>query len=253
VHIDWWTLALQGTNFLVLVWLLQHFLYKPVLAVIQRRQQATDRLLADARTTQHAAEGLRHELEQQQAILVRDRASAIEAARSDAETERKRLLEQATAEAARILADGRQAADRQRELIAKDVNDRAGQLALAIARRLLERAPNTAVEPFLERICARLQALSVEAKAALVGSMASGHGIELVTAAALAESEQASCLHRLAETLDAKPHVVFRVDPALIAGIELHFPEAVMRSSWADDLDHITAALAQDDRSGKHA
>ena len=30
MQFDWWTFALQVVNFLILVWLLQHFLYGPV-------------------------------------------------------------------------------------------------------------------------------------------------------------------------------------------------------------------------------
>ena len=59
MRIDWWTLALQAANFLVLVWLLQHFLYRPVLAIIVERQQQTDGVLAEADATRTAAEGLR--------------------------------------------------------------------------------------------------------------------------------------------------------------------------------------------------
>ena len=38
MQIDWWTLALQTINFLVLVWLLTHFLYRPVRQVIAERK-----------------------------------------------------------------------------------------------------------------------------------------------------------------------------------------------------------------------
>ncbi|MEO0035300.1 MAG: synthase, partial [Pseudomonadota bacterium] len=38
MSLDWSSLALQTVNFLVLVWLLQRFLYRPVLAAIDRRR-----------------------------------------------------------------------------------------------------------------------------------------------------------------------------------------------------------------------
>ena len=74
MRIDWWTLALQAANFLVLVWLLQHFLYRPVLGIIAERQQRTDGVIAEANAAKAAAEGLRAELEQQRAA--RSRRSA---------------------------------------------------------------------------------------------------------------------------------------------------------------------------------
>ena len=48
MHLDLWTMALQTVNVLVLVWLLQHFLFRPVAGIIAARRAAADRLLADA-------------------------------------------------------------------------------------------------------------------------------------------------------------------------------------------------------------
>jgi F-type H+-transporting ATPase subunit b len=37
--IDWFTVAAQIVNFLILVWLLKHFLYKPILDAIDAREK----------------------------------------------------------------------------------------------------------------------------------------------------------------------------------------------------------------------
>ena len=42
MQFSWWTFLIQGVNFLVLVWLLQRFLYKPVAEVIARRREDTE-------------------------------------------------------------------------------------------------------------------------------------------------------------------------------------------------------------------
>ena len=44
---DWRTLAFQAVNFLVLVWLLQHFLYQPVMEIMERRKSEVDQAYAD--------------------------------------------------------------------------------------------------------------------------------------------------------------------------------------------------------------
>jgi F-type H+-transporting ATPase subunit b len=48
MQIDWWTLGLQTVNALVLIWLLAHFLFRPVVDAIAGRQKAAGQLLADA-------------------------------------------------------------------------------------------------------------------------------------------------------------------------------------------------------------
>ena len=37
--IDWFTVGAQVLNFLILVWLLKHFLYKPILNAIDAREK----------------------------------------------------------------------------------------------------------------------------------------------------------------------------------------------------------------------
>ena len=98
MRIDWWTLALQAANFLVLVWLLQHFLYRPVQAIIMERQQQADGVLAAADATRAVAERLRSELEEQRAALERDRHQAVEEALARARVEAAALLERARAD-----------------------------------------------------------------------------------------------------------------------------------------------------------
>ncbi|HVY48233.1 MAG TPA: ATP synthase F0 subunit B, partial [Minicystis sp.] len=40
MHVSVWNVAFQVVNFLVLAWLLQRFLFKPVRAVLAKRQEA---------------------------------------------------------------------------------------------------------------------------------------------------------------------------------------------------------------------
>ena len=40
MQIDWWTLGLQTINFLIVIWLLSRFLYRPVRKIIEEREAA---------------------------------------------------------------------------------------------------------------------------------------------------------------------------------------------------------------------
>ena len=46
--IDWFTVGAQAVNFLVLVWLLRRFLYRPILKAIDAREKRIADQLADA-------------------------------------------------------------------------------------------------------------------------------------------------------------------------------------------------------------
>src|SRR5579863_5192225 len=58
MELNWTTFALEIVNFLVLVWILKRFLYKPVLAAIARRKAAIDETLSNANTRQTQAQAL---------------------------------------------------------------------------------------------------------------------------------------------------------------------------------------------------
>src|SRR5476649_1716532 len=91
--IDWFTVAAQVVNFLVLVWLLKRFLYKPVLAAIDEREkriatqlQDAEKKKAEAQKEQTDFEHKNREFEQQRVCLLADATKA-------AKTERDKLLE----------------------------------------------------------------------------------------------------------------------------------------------------------------
>ena len=63
MQIDWTTFILQIVNFVVLVWLLKRFLYRPVLDAIARRRTAIEQALGEARAAEDRAAGLRGDYE----------------------------------------------------------------------------------------------------------------------------------------------------------------------------------------------
>jgi F-type H+-transporting ATPase subunit b len=48
VLIDWFTVVAQAINFLVLIWLLKHFLYAPILSAMDRREKSVAERLKEA-------------------------------------------------------------------------------------------------------------------------------------------------------------------------------------------------------------
>jgi F-type H+-transporting ATPase subunit b len=229
VRIDWWTLALQTVNFLVLVWLLQHFLYKPVTAVIERRRVATNAVLQEAEAAKRAAEALQQELAGQRAGIAAERETALASAHAAAETDRAALLQRASTEAGRTVDAAQAEAARLREAAEQAVRQQASTLAVAIVRRLLAEQ-----KPTLDALCDALHAAPAPAGP-----------VTCVTATPLAATEQARWRARLAEVL-APEGINFAVDTALIEGAELRFPHAVLRRSLADDLAHIAEELGRE-------
>ena len=90
-----------------------------------------------------------------------------------------------------------------------------------------------------------LQALSSDAKASLA-SAAADHASDVVTAAPLRKDEMEHVRDTLNAALGLELSFRFRVDPALIAGVELRSPDTIVRNSWRADLDRIRKELDGD-------
>ncbi|HEY0270803.1 MAG TPA: hypothetical protein VGC10_07425 [Sphingomonas sp.] len=246
MHIDWWTLALQAINVLILVWLLARFLFRPVMDAIAARQAAADKLLADARAAKDEAsaqaaalkaknDGFATEIEKHRAEL-----------RAAADAEHDRLLAQAHGEADALARQAGAAVTAERARMASDLEIRAGALAADIAGKLLQRLPPAPIaEALFDALLDQVRALPEAERAKL----ARDAPLTIVTPAALDDDLRTRCLRALAAELPGSDTPALLVDPSLIAGFELRGPHMQVRNSWRADLDTILAKLKEDDHA----
>src|SRR3984957_5307485 len=90
--INWFTVVAQAFNFLILVWLLKRFLYKPILHAIDEREKGIAAQLADAEAKKAEAQKDRDELHRKSEAIDEERAVLLKTATDDAQAERQRLL-----------------------------------------------------------------------------------------------------------------------------------------------------------------
>jgi F-type H+-transporting ATPase subunit b len=102
--IDWFTVAAQALNFLILVWLLRRYAYRPILEAIQAREQRIAAQVAAAAAAQAEAVSQRDTFRHQNEALEQQRATLLAQVTAEAQSTRTRLLEQA-----RVDADSRHA------------------------------------------------------------------------------------------------------------------------------------------------
>ena len=107
--IDWFTVLAQVVNFLILVWLLKRFLYRPILDAIDAREKRIAKELADADAKKAEAQKERDEFQHKNEEFDQQRAALLSKATDEAKAERQRLLDEAR-KAADALAAKRQEA-----------------------------------------------------------------------------------------------------------------------------------------------
>ena len=242
MHLDAWTVFLQTVNFAVLVWLLHRFLYRPVLQVIDRRQDEVRRQFDEAKALQDTARAHLADLDALRANITAERESAIKTAVAQTEEAMQVRRAQASRDAQALLDEARKTAAAEREALTREARRLALDLGADLARRLQAEVPPTLrAAAWLERIEQELNRLPAAEIASLRAQVSGNHALRVVTALPLAAVEAEEWRNRLARALAATPAVEFEVDPSLIAGAELHLPLTVLSFSLKSVLAVLSA------------
>ena len=236
--IDWFTIGAQALNFLILVWLLKHFLYKPILNAIDTREKLIARELADADAKKTEARTERDEFEKKNEDFDQQRAALLAKATEEAKTERQRLLDEA-----RKAADAL-SAKRQESLItdARNLNQAISRLTqkevFAITRKALTDLATSSLEERMgEVFTRRLRGLDDQAKAVLGEALKKNNEPALVRSTFdLPAPQRATIQNALNETFSADIHLRFETSPDLVSGIEISTNGQKMGWSIADYL-----------------
>jgi F-type H+-transporting ATPase subunit b len=243
--IDWFTVGAQALNFIILVWLLKRYLYKPILGAVDAREQRIAAELADAAAKMAEAQKERDEFQRKNEAFEHQRAARMSKVTDEAQAERERLL-----------GDARKAADalssKRQETLANDarnLNDairrRTQQEVFAIARKALTDLASASLE---QRMCevfiTRLRALDGKVKASLGEALKAAAEPALVRSAFDLAAEQRSAIEKaLDDGFAAKVDVRYETAPAIVSGIELSAAGQKFAWSIADYLASLEKAV----------
>jgi F-type H+-transporting ATPase subunit b len=219
--IDWFTVAAQALNLLILVWLLKRFLYKPVLNAIELREKSVAAAVADAEAKKSEALKERDEFKRKNSEFDAQRAALLAKATADAAAEGLRLKGEAQKSADALAAKQKGSMLSDARALDQAVGLKVRQEVFAIARKALDDLAGTGLE---ERMVAvflrRLQGLDAQAKGALGQALKAGPAL-LQSAVDLAPEQCAALQKGLNEAFSADIHLNFKTAPELGGGIEL--------------------------------
>jgi F-type H+-transporting ATPase subunit b len=251
MQIDWWTLAIQAVNFLILIWLLWRFLYRPVKEVIEKRKALAEQAFADAEAQKQEAEAARRRYDDDRAGLAAERHDMLKKIHEELDGERRKVLEDAKRQADDLLANARQSIETERTAALTEIRENVAALAAELAAGLLRDtgagASNGAVLEKLER---EFEALPADERERLVKDLAGDQArLTVVTAAPLNDEERARWTERLDARLGRKTKIDFAADADILGGAELRFPHAVLKFTWADQLRKAQEAIGKNENA----
>lgn len=247
MQIDWWTLAIQAVNFLVLAWLLNRVLYRPVKAVIDRRQVTSERALkqAEVATKNHEAEQAK--LKALQARLEAEREHELSEFHKSLQTERKDVLRKAADEAAETVRQARGDADAERQKILENLKQEIATLAAEMAEKIMSSEGQTfqaASDPRrTETVLKEMPAVKIDRLAKDIRSGPTG--IVVVTAAPLSDSGKTEWSAMLERLFGEASQPEFQVDAEILGGVALRFPHSELSLTWAHYLKDAKNALLE--------
>jgi F-type H+-transporting ATPase subunit b len=244
VDINWTTFILEIINFLVLVWLLKHFFYRPVKAVITRRQQDVEKQLAQAEETRTEADALRKRYENRVTEWEDERDQVRQELRREIEAERQRMRSalnqevEAERKRAEVLAE-RQLNEQQRQAEA-----RALELGAQFASHLLRAAVSPELQKRLfDHLLEELQQLPPtqrdELHAALENSQPDK--VHVLSAFPLDKTQQKQLRERVDLWTPHPLHFEFQADQSLIAGVRVSIGPWVLHANLNDELKTFAA------------
>lgn len=221
--IDWFTVAAQAINFLILVWLMKRYLYRPILHAIDEREKKIAAELADADAKRAEAKQERDEFEHKNEEFDKQRSALLSKATDEAAKERTRLFDEATKAADELASKRSDALETEQNDLSDEITRRTHQEVFALTRKTLGDLASVDLE---KRMCDvftdHLRSLSGEVKKELSAATENGKQSTRVRSAFELPTEQRSQIQTaLNETMSADVPIQFDAEPDLISGIEL--------------------------------
>ncbi len=253
--IDWFTFAAQIVNFLVLIGLLWHFAYKPIIRAMDEREDSIRQRLDEADQQRAEADEKARELDRQRDELEAQREDLLTQARNEAEEKRKALLDEARQRVQQSEAEWRDSLTRRKAELADSLRRRTGRHVVNATRQFVRDMADDALEKHVVDVFERrLDDLDKDTSRALQQAIRAADGqVTIASAFALGDDLQRQLRDRVAALVNGDTRPDFDTDPDLICGVELRAGDRHLawsaREYLADLQDQIEAAITSASQS----
>ncbi len=245
MEFDWTTFTLEIINFLILVWILKRFLYRPVLDVIARRRAGIEKTLADAQRIEADANLLKQQNEQRLAQWETEKEAAHAALMTELADLRESKMAALETNVAQEAERRHVLDERRRREFERMIEEKGIALGTQFSAKLLTRIASQELETKLYTLLLEdLQNIPTTDKQSIIDSTTIPElHIKIQSAFSLSQNEQST----LTETLNALTQkalpIEFSINPELIAGFQVDIGPWIMHANLRDELKFFSGAL----------
>jgi F-type H+-transporting ATPase subunit b len=221
--INWFTVVAQAINFLLLVWLLKRFLYKPILDAIDAREKGIAAKLAEADAKKAEAQKDRDEFQQKNDVFDKERAALVKTATDSANAERQRLLNEARKDSDALRAKRQEALENEQRHLSQEIICWTQQEVFAMARKTLADLANLSLEAQIGEIfIERLHSLTEPDKEQLmIAAKANAQSVHVRSAFELPVERRNAIETAVKQSISTEAQIQFETVLNLVSGIEL--------------------------------
>jgi F-type H+-transporting ATPase subunit b len=247
VLIDWFTIIAQIVNFLILVALLKHFLYRRVIKAMDERERKIASRLEDAEKKQEQAENEADSYRKKNQELEEKRKEFLSQAREEAEKERKELTQKAREEIDQLHTRWRETLRQEKDSFLQELRQRVNEQVCHIARKAMKDLADADLEgQIVNTFIERLKNLGDKEQKTMIASMGNGgHPITIMSAFEIASNDRQKITKALKNSVKEDIEVEYQTSPDMILGIELRSHGHKLAWSLDDYLESLEASIGR--------
>ena len=221
--IDWFTVAAQVANFLILVALLKHFLYDRIIQAMDEREKKVRTRLEEAERKEQESREEAEKHRQKNREIEEKRKDMLDKAKAAAESHRKELTQNARREVEDLRTGWQEALQREKTSFLRELKQLAGRQVYAVSRRALRDLADAemearVVEVFLKEIKTMKREAMEKMRRAFKEN---GNKTTVRSAFEISGTQRRQITRTLQENISENADVNYETDPDIIFGVEL--------------------------------
>jgi len=255
MKINWFTVVAQAINFVVLIWLLRRFLYKPILKAIDTREKNIASQLKEAEDKKTAAAKEQDDFRKKNEDFDRLKQGLMDKAVTDSHAERDKLIAGAKKDAGILSAGLQKTMQDTLESQNNDIARKTEQEVFSITRKALTDIASVSLEEqSVNTFIRRLDEAKADEKRQFVDAFTSNANTILIRSAFdLPPKQQEDLSNAVDKVLGSKAPLQFKTTPELISGIELTTNGYKLAWSFSEYLHSLEQSIPARTKETPHA
>jgi F-type H+-transporting ATPase subunit b len=234
-------IVVQILAFLILLVVLNAWVYKPLMGLLARRREKIAASLEDARVASEARANAEREAERITTEAQAKAAQIISQATERADASMLEIKAQAENEIAREREATLQEVQEERNRLLGDLRGQVAALAIAASHKLIgEALDEKRQHALLEEFFSGVKSGKVMA---LNGGGVSGESAEVISALPLTADEQRTIHNDVLAKVGPEVRVSFKVDPSILGGLVVKVGDKVLDGSVAGQLEELRQSM----------